>query len=257
MSIRVRALVVLAIAALPLFAADAGAKGQVVVSAAVSLTNVLQEVAPVYQKRTGDQIVLNLAASSTLAQQIRFGAPVDLFISADEIQMDKVALQLVAGSRVDLLGNQLAIAVPDDKARTFMSARDLTDASIRRIAIGDPGAVPAGVYAREYLQKIGLWSQLEPKMVQGGSVRLALEAVENGAADAAIVYRTDIPTAARAREAFVVPIADGPRIVYPAALVRSGKNQAGARSLLAFLRSADATAVFTRAGFLAPSAAQR
>ena len=254
---RVRALPALAAALFFAFAGDTGARGQVVISAAVSLTNVLQELAPIYQKRTGDQIVLNLAASSTLAQQIRFGAPVDLFISADEIQMDKVAAQLVPGSRVDLLGNELAIAVPDDKARTMASARDLTDASIRRIAIGDPAAVPAGVYAKQYLEKIGLWTPLAPKMASTGSVRLALEAVENGAADAAIVYRTDIPTAARAREAFVVPAADGPRIVYPAALVRSGKNQAAGRQLLAFLRSADATAVFMRAGFLAPSAAQR
>src|ERR1051326_8705396 len=125
MGLRVRTLPALVAALLAAVAGHAGAKGQVVVSAAVSLTNVLQELAPIYQKRTGDQIVLNLAASNTLAQQIRFGAPVDVFISADEIQMDKVAAQLVAGSRVDLLGNQLAIAVPDDKARTFTSARDL------------------------------------------------------------------------------------------------------------------------------------
>ena len=257
MDLRIRALPALVAALFFALAWNTGAKGQVVVSAAVSLTNVLQELAPIFQKRTGDQIVLNLAASNTLAQQIGFGAPVDLFISADEVQMGKVAAELVAGSRVDLLGNQLAIAVPDDKARTLASARDLTDASIKRIAIGDPGAVPAGVYARQYLQTIGLWSQLESKMAPTGSVRLALEAVENGAADAAIVYRTDIPTGARAREAFVVPVADGPRIVYPAAIVRSGKNQAGGRRLLEFLRSPDATAAFRRAGFLAPAAAQR
>src|SRR5438874_11105833 len=151
MSLRVRAGAALVAAALLVCGGHAGARGQVVVSAAVSLTNVLQELAPIYQKRSGDQLVLNLAASNTLAQQIRFGAPVDLFISADEIQMDKVAAQLVSGSRVDLLGNQLAIAVPDDRARTFTSARELADPSIRRIAIGDPGAVPAGVYARQYL----------------------------------------------------------------------------------------------------------
>lgn len=86
-------------------------------------------------------------------------------------------------------------------------------------------------------------------MVPTGSVRLALEAVETGAADAAIVYRTDIATARRAREAFVVPAADGPRIVYPAAIIRGGGNPAGARRLLDFLRGADAAAILTRAGF--------
>jgi molybdate transport system substrate-binding protein len=242
--------------ALLVVGARADAKGgQVVVSAAVSLTDVLQQLAPIYEKRTGDRLVLNLAASNTLAQQIRFGAPVDLFISADEMQMNMVAAQIVAGGRVDLLANQLAIAVPDDRPRTFASARDLADPSIKRIAIGDPAAVPAGVYAKQYLEKLGLWSQLQMKMTPAGSVRLALEAVESGAVDAAIVYRTDIAASAHAREALAVPLADGPRIVYPAAIIRTGKNQTGARQLLDFLRGPDAAAAFRHAGFLTPAAA--
>src|SRR3954464_11105689 len=119
-SVRIRS--ALAAVLLVLFVGHAGARGQVVVSAAVSLTNVLQELAPIYQKRTGDQIVLNLAASNKRAQQIRFGAPVDVFISADEIHMDKVPAQLVAGSRFDLLGNQLPIAISTHTARTFIPA---------------------------------------------------------------------------------------------------------------------------------------
>ena len=256
MTRRIAAAAALAAAVLLAAGDEAAAKGgQVLVSAAVSLTDVLQQLAPLYAKRTGDRIVLNLAASNTLAQQIRFGAPVDLFISADETQMNAVSAQIVGGSRVDLLANQLAIAVPDDRARTFTSARDLAEPAIKRIAIGDPAAVPAGVYAKQYLDSLGLWSQLQPKMAPAGSVRLALEAVESGAADAAIVYRTDIAASAHAREAFVVPAADGPRIVYPAAIVRSGRNQAGARQVLDFLRGPDAAAVFMHAGFLAPAAA--
>jgi molybdate transport system substrate-binding protein len=258
MTIRASGWATVAAIALLAVGADAQPRGrQVLVSAAVSLTDVLQQLAPIYQARTGERLVLNLAASNTLARQIRFGAPVDLFISADEAQMDAVATELVAGSRIDLLANQLAIAVPDDRPRTLASVRDLADSSIRRIAIGDPAAVPAGVYAKQYLQKIGLWAQLEPKMAPTGSVRLALDAVESGAADAAIVYRTDVATAPHAREAFVVPPADGPRIVYPAAIVRSGKNPAGARRLLDFLRGAEAAAVLTRAGFQLPAVANR
>jgi molybdate transport system substrate-binding protein len=235
-----------------------GATGRdVVVSAAVSLTDVLQQLAPIYQARYGDRVVLNLGPSNTLARQISFGAGVDLFISADEAQMNAVASQLVPGTRVDLLVNQLAIAVPDDRPRRFASARDLTDPVIKRIAIGDPAGVPAGVYAKQYLQTLGIWSQLEARVIPAGSVRLALAAVENGAADAAIVYHTDIPTAPHAREALLIPVADGPRIVYPAAVVRNGKNQEGARRLLDFLRGADARAAFTRAGFLAPDSTGR
>jgi molybdate transport system substrate-binding protein len=224
---------------------------QVVVSAAVSLTEVLQQLAPLYRQKTGDQLVLNLGASNTLARQIRFGAGVDLFISADEAQMTAVSMQIDPATRIDLLSNQLAIAVPDDRPRSMRSARDLLDPAIRRIAIGDPAAVPAGVYAKQYLQTVGIWPDLAMKIVPAGSVRLALAAVESGAADAAIVYRTDMATAEHAREALLIPAAEGPRIVYPAAIVRSGRNQEGGRRFLAFLLTPEAAAVFTRAGFVA------
>src|SRR5437762_547884 len=142
---------------------DAGAQGssrQVIVSAAVSLTEVLQQLAPMYQMKTGDRVLLNLGSSNTLARQISFGAGPDVFISADEAQMDAVAARIDPASRVDLLSNQLAIAVPDDRPRTMTSARDLLDPAIRRIAIGDPAAVPAGVYAKRYLQMLGIWPDL-------------------------------------------------------------------------------------------------
>ena len=223
---------------------------EVVVSAAVSLSDVLQQLAHTYQTRTGERVVLNFGSSNTLARQLAAGARVDLFISADEAQMAVAAPDLVPGTRVNLLSNQLAIAVPDDRPRRFASARDLADPMIARIAIGDPAAVPAGVYAKQYLQKIGIWPAVEKKLIPAGSVRLALAAVENGAVDAAIVYRTDVATASHAREAFLVPAAEGPRIIYPAAVVRTGRNQDGARRLLAFLQRPDAMAVFTRAGFL-------
>jgi molybdate transport system substrate-binding protein len=240
-------------------AVDAGGQGsnrQVVVSAAVSLTEVLQQLAPMYQARTGDRVVLNLGSSNTLARQISFGAGADLFISADEAQMNAVAARIDPASRVDLLSNQLAIAVPDDRFRPITSARALLDPAIKRIAIGDAAAVPAGVYAKQYLQMLGIWPDLSMKIVPSGSVRLALAAVESGAADAAIVYHTDIANATHAREALVIPASEGPRIVYPAALVRSGSNPESARRLLTFLRSPEATAVFVRAGFLVPAAAR-
>jgi molybdate transport system substrate-binding protein len=222
--------------------------GEIIVSAAASLTNVLQEAAQVYERQSGERVVLNLGSSNTLARQIAAGAQADLFISADTAQMDAVAAHIVAGTRTNLLSNQLAIVVPDDRNRRLTSPRDLLNPSIRRIAIGDPSAVPAGVYARHYLETIGIWEKLSNKVVPSGSVRLALAAVENGVADAAIVYRTDIATARGARAAFVVPPGEGPTIVYPAAVLR-GPNEAGARRVLAFLKGAEAARVFERAGF--------
>ena len=229
----------------------AAADSAIVVSAAASLSNVLQDLGRLYQQRTGTRVAINLAASNTLARQITAGARVDLFISADEAQMNDVRADIVAGSRVDLLSNELAIAVPDDRFHPLASVRDLASPRFARIAIGEPAAVPAGVYAKEYLVRVGLWSTLQPRLVPSGSVRLALAAVETGAADAAIVYRTDVPTAPHARTALVVPAAEGPRIVYPAAVIRSGPHQDGAQRLLAFLQTDVAAAVFERAGFTA------
>lgn len=225
---------------------------EIVVSAAASLADVLQQVAQVWEQRFPQRIALNVGASNTLARQIAAGARVDLFISADEAQMNAISGRIDPSTRVELLSNQLAVAVPDDRHSPLHSARDLTRREIRRIALGDPAAVPAGVYAKAYLDRIGIWDAVAAKVVPAASVRLALAAVEHGAADAAIVYKTDIASARRARTAFVVPLAEGPRIVYPAAVVRDGPNPDGARRLLEFLRRPEAAAIFERAGFLRP-----
>src|SRR5687767_8530967 len=234
--------------------ASAQRGGEVLVSAASSLTEVMQRIAAAYQARTGTRVVLNLGASNTLARQIAAGAPVDLFISADETQMDAVRADIVAATRVDLLANQLAVAVPADRPRPVRSARDLADPAFKRIALGDPAAVPAGVYARQYLERAGVWPLIQPKVIPAGSVRLALAAVENGAADAAIVYRTDVAAARGARLAFVVPADAAPRIAYPAAVIRSAPHAAAATRLLTFLRGREAAEVFRRAGFVPLSA---
>jgi molybdate transport system substrate-binding protein len=129
------------------------------------------------------------------------------------------------------------------------SARELTGPAFRRIAIGDPAAVPAGVYARQYLEQLDLWSELEPKLVPGASVRAALAAVESGAVDAAIVYRTDARIALKATVAYVVPADRGPRIVYPGAILARSKAVDESKRFLDFLRSATAARIFERFGF--------
>jgi len=226
------------------------AQSEVVVSAASSLAEVLEDLARRHERAAGDRVVLNLAASNTLARQIDAGAPVDLFVSANEAQIASIARWLVPGTRVEMVSNALAIAVPADRARRFESIGDLMGPDIRRIAIGDPDAVPVGVYARRHLQAAGLWDGLAAKIVPAGSARLALAAVEAGAVDAAIVYRTDLASTTGAVEAYGVPVGDGPRIVYVGALVRDGPNTAGAARFLEFLRGAEAAAAFASAGFV-------
>lgn len=224
----------------------------ITVSAAVSLTDALTAAAGHYGE--AGQIHFNFAASNVLARQIVSGAPVDLFISADESQMDVVARAgLIAdGTRIDLLTNQLAVIVPDDRPRTLSGIRDLVDPSIARLALGDPAAVPAGVYAKQYLEKEGIWSDLQSRVVPTVSVRAALAAVETGAADAAIVYRTDALVARRAKVAWLVPVDRGPRIIYPAAVIARSTSQADAKRFLDFLRGDDGARIFTRFGFSPP-----
>ena len=223
----------------------------ITVSAAVSLTDALSAIANEYANAGRGGIRFNFAASNVLARQIVEGAPVDLFMSADAAQMDVVAKAglIQDGSRVNLLGNQLAVVVPSDRPRTFSRIAQIADPAFRRIAIGDPAAVPAGVYAKEYLEKEGLWAAVQPRIVPTGSVRAALAAVESGAADAAIVYRTDARNALRASVAWVVAADRGPRIVYPGAVIRGSKQAVEAKRFLDFLRSAPAERVFTRYGF--------
>jgi molybdate transport system substrate-binding protein len=232
--------------------AGAPAGGPPVVAAAASLTDVLSEIAGGYEKETGARVSLTFAGSNALARQIRNGAPVDLFVSADEAQMDAVAADIVPGTRHTLLSNALVVAVPSDRPRAMTSPRELLDARIRRVAVGEPSAVPAGAYAREYLQARGLWDALQPKLVPTASVRLALAAVESGGADAAIVFRTDVATSGRATVAFAVPPAESPAISYPAALLRTGRNREAAGRFLAYLRDEPAREVFARAGFILP-----
>lgn len=223
----------------------------ITVSAAISLTDAMTAIAQEYGGEGHGTVRFNFGASNVLARQIIDGAPVDVFVSADEAQMDVVAAAhlLVDGSRVDLLRNQLAVVVPSDRPRAMASMRDLTSAAFRRIAVGDPEAVPAGVYAKAFLEKEGLWTTLQPRLVPSSSVRAALAAVEAGGADAAIVYRTDARIALEATVAYVVPVERGPRIVYPGAVVRGAGAEAEGKRFLDFLRSAAAARIFERFGF--------
>ena len=224
------------------------------VSAAVSLTEPLERVAESFEADTGTAVELNLAGSSTLAAQILAGAPVDIFVSADERQMDRVAAEslVVAETRVVLLSNRLAVVVPAGADAAPRDAAGLRDPVFRRIAVGDPAGVPAGVYARAYLASLGLWDALAPRLVPTRSVRSALAVVEAGDADAGIVYRTDALSSDEVAVAFEVPEDEGPAIAYPAAVLVDAPNPAGAARFLDYLLSMVARRAFGQAGFIVP-----
>jgi molybdate transport system substrate-binding protein len=221
------------------------------VSAAISLTDSLQAVAREYEKSGGNAVRFNFAASNVLSRQIVNGAPVDLFISADEKQMDVAADAgaIDVKTRVALLGNRLAI-VTRPGGPGISDSRALLQLDFRRIAIGDPTGVPAGVYAREYLQRVGIWEALLPKLVPVSNVRAALASVGNGSTDAAFIYETDAVGAMNVSAALVISGDAAPRIVYPAAIMSRAPNRAAAEHLLAYLRGPAAAAVFARYKFV-------
>jgi molybdate transport system substrate-binding protein len=220
------------------------------VSAAVSLTEALEEIAAAFRSSGGGPVAFNFAGSNVLSRQIVAGAPVDVFVSADETQMEVIerAGLVMPGTRVPVVGNQLVVVV-GNRAPAITSARELVAEDIRRIAIGDPAAVPAGVYAKEYLERVGLWARLSPKIVPTANVRAALTSVQNGSADAAIVYATDAKIAKGVRVAAITG-AENPRIIYPAAVIRTTRRAAAATQFVQFLRSAIAARIFEHHGFV-------
>jgi molybdate transport system substrate-binding protein len=221
---------------------------EILVFAAASLTDALGEIGADFERRRGVRVLFSFAGSNALARQIQAGAPADLFVSANLDRMDELerAGLVRPTDRVSLLSNRLAVVVAADSALAIRTPADLGGA--RRIALGDPEAVPAGIYARLWLDGLGLWATLRERVVPTLDVRAALAAVESGAAEAGIVYRTDAALSSRVRVAFDVPPSEAPRIVYPAAVLASSPAPE-ARAFLDHLRSSTARAIFARLGF--------
>jgi molybdate transport system substrate-binding protein len=238
------------LALLLVFSWPAHAAERVLVFAAASTTDALQEVGRAFTKEQGSAVDFAFGASSDLARQAVAGAPADVFLSADTAKLEQVEMAglVQAGSRVELLSNRLVVVVPADSKRKVASVADLKE--VKRLALADPAAVPAGVYAKAWLEKAGVWKELEPRVVPALDVRAALAAVEAGRVDAGVVYATDAAQSKRVRVALTVPEADGPRIVYPVAALAQGKASQAGRAFVLFLQGDTARRIFERYGFI-------
>lgn len=234
-----------ALVTLPLRAAT------VTVFAAASLSDSLKTIAADYEKISGDKVVFNFAASGPLARQIEEGAPADLLFSADEAKADGLEKKglLVKETRVSRLGNSLVI-VTRPEVTSIHAPGDLTNAVVKRIAIGDVKTVPAGSYAKAYFEQLRLWAAVEPKVIPCENVRAVLATVESGDVDAGVVYKTDAAISKKVNVAFAVPPGDGPKITYPMALVQHAPEPEAAKKLLDYLSSDAAARVFRAAGFI-------
>lgn len=221
------------------------------VSAAVSLTDTMKEIGTRNEKQSGDRIMFNFGASSLLARQIEEGVPADVFVSADEAQMDRLekAGRIEAGTRIDLLTNKLVIVTREDSPIQIDVVQDLAKPTVSRIAIADPQSVPAGVYARQVLANAGIWESVQGRIVPAENVRAALAIVEAGNAELGIVYATDASALSAIRVLLTVPAELSPKIIYPAALINNSAHAGAARRFLTFLKSNEAAQIFQSAGF--------
>jgi len=247
---RLRLTSILAATLLFLSAAGLSRAAEITVFAAASLSDALKEIAAKYEPASGDKLTFNLAASSVLARQLKEGAPADLFFSADEASMDRVAGQIDPATRRSPLSNTLVIVVAAEDGVKIAVPADLGTAAVRRLALAEPQTVPAGIYAKQWLQQQNLWKAVIDKTVPTDNVRACLAAVESGNVDAGIVYKTDALISKKVRVAYEVPAAIGPKISYPVALVKNGKNADGAKQFLAFLATPEARTVFVKYGFI-------
>jgi molybdate transport system substrate-binding protein len=232
----------------------------ILVAAAASLQKSLQEITPLYTKENLNRSVnYSFAASGALQQQIERGAPVDIFISAAEKQMNDLKAKglLVTGTYRDLLTNQLVLIVPKQSTANITDFGQLVGAAFRnenrsqlqRIAIGEPRTVPAGQYATEVFKNLGIFDRIKSKFILASNVRAVLTAVETGDVDAGVVYLTD----ARGSDKIEIVATADPKlhtpIRYPIAVLKSSKSPVASKQYIEFLNSKSARAIFIKYGF--------
>jgi molybdate transport system substrate-binding protein len=238
------------------FPALAPAGEAVVISAAVSLKETLTAAAPLCEKQIGDSPQFNFAATGHLLAQIREGAPVDVFIAASDEQMDQAEAQKLIdpATRVVVAGNEMVLIVPADSKGLVNTFTDLAAPTVKRLSIGQPKTVPAGVYAAQVLEHLKLTSALADRIVYGSSVRQVLDYVARGEVDAGIVYATDAREAGNAVRVLATaqPQWHEP-IRYVAAVVARSKKRAVAERFVTFLQSDAARRVLRENGFTAPA----
>ena len=243
----------LALWLLPWAAHTSDAPDSVIVFAAASLTDVLQELGGAYTKETGTKVEFSFAATSMLARQVESGADADVFFSADQEWMDYLDQRglIQKATRRNLLGNRLALVAPAASAVQLQIKPNcplLAALNGGRLATGDPDSVPVGRYARSALTSLEVWSDVADRLVRADNVRAALAFVARGEVPLGIVYETDARIDKRVRVVDLFPTNSYPPISYPIALT-NGAN-AKAVSFVEFLRGPTGTAAFEKFGFI-------
>lgn len=227
---------------------------RITVFAAASLTNAMQDIAAQYQKEKNVEVAASFASSSTLARQIDAGAPADLFISADQKWMDYAVEKgtIKTDTRETLLGNSLVVVAPAASKQGDIIIDAKTDwVSLLkggRLAVGDPDHVPAGIYAKEALQKLGAWDSLSHKLAPAEDVRGALALVERDEAPLGIVYGSDAVAGKGVKVVGTFPGDAHKKVEYPMAIVK-GHDNPTVTAFYRYLKGPEAAKVFQKYGF--------
>src|SRR5579863_4141130 len=229
--------------------------GEILLSAAISLKESFTEIGSLYERQTGNRVTFSFGASGQLEKQIEAGAPVDVFASAGQREMDQLQAKgmVERDSRVNFARNTLVLIVPSDSKLRLHSVSELTSPGVNKVAIGNPQTVPAGLYAHELLERMKIASQVESRLVFGENVRQVLDYVARGEADAGLVYATDVEVAAgRVAVAAQIPPDNYSAIRYPVAVVQGCRHLAAARSFVELLLGPAGAGVLKKHGFLSP-----
>jgi molybdate transport system substrate-binding protein len=225
---------------------------EITVSAAASLKDAFGEIGKQYESNTGAKINFNFGASGALQKQIESGAPVDVFASAGISQMDALATRglIVPETRRDFARNTLVLVVPADSTLGITAFADLGGTNVKKLAVGNPKTVPVGQYAEQALTRLGLWRQLEPRLILAEDVRQALDYVARGEVDAGIVYASDVrATGSRVRTVATAPADSHDPILYPIAVVRSSGRQEAAKAFIDAVMGDDGQRILEKYGF--------
>ena len=222
---------------------------EVLVFAAISLSNALEEIGRSFEKQGNVDVAFSYGGSQMLAQQIAKGAPADVFISAGESPVEFLSeKELVEPDVVRIISNRLVVVTRSGDV-TLEALGELTTGAGQRVAIADPDLAPAGRYAQESLTHLGLWEELQASLVFGADSRATLTYVETGNADIAILYETDARTARGVLILDVVPPESYSPIVYPAVVVSRSQEKTAAAEFVRFLGSESSAAAFRKHGF--------
>jgi molybdate transport system substrate-binding protein len=247
--------------AMSILAARGASAQEVTLSVAISLKEVTEDLGRTFMaSHPGVTLRYNFGASGDLQKQIEAGAPVDVFLSAAQRQMDDLEKQklIIASTRRAFARNVLVVVKPADSSVDLSKVNDLLESRVVHIAIGNPKTVPAGQYAEESLRALGLWDRVQPKLVFAENVRQVLDYVARGEVEVGFVYATDAATRGQGvKEAFRAPDDSYRPVVYPGAVVAASKQPALAQAFLDLLASPQGRAVLSRLGFHPPPAGAR